>query len=103
MNLQITHTDLRQLVGRKIRSLRKSHKWSQETLAEFSGLSYKFIGEIERGTVNPSLDTLLSISNALKVEIVVLFSADPLLVFTGSDIVNIRSALTSLHEILDSK
>ncbi len=101
MGNQITHAEIRRLVGRKIRLLRKSKGWSQEVLAESSGLSYKFIGEVERGTVNPSLDTLFSISTALQIEIVGLFSADPLLVLSGSDIVKIREALGSLQEMLE--
>ncbi|MBI4680030.1 MAG: helix-turn-helix transcriptional regulator [Nitrospirae bacterium] len=31
--------------------------FTQEELGEKAGLSYKFVGEIERGEVNPSLDS----------------------------------------------
>jgi transcriptional regulator with XRE-family HTH domain len=100
MRIQISHKEFRKLVGKRIKLLRKSRGWSQEVLAETSGLSYKFIGEIERGSVNPSLDTLLSISNALNVEIVRLFSNEELLVLSGKEMVSIRASLDSLQEIL---
>ena len=76
MEREITPIELRRIVGDRIRFLRKKRGWSQEELGEHAALSYKFIGEIERGAVNPSLDTLLSISNALNVEIAKLFSND---------------------------
>lgn len=103
MRTEISHIKLRQQVGTQIRSLRKSKDWSQEVLAEHSGLSYKFIGEIERGTVNPSLDTLLSISSALEVEIATLFSSAPLLILTGKDVIKVNEALSLLSQTLNFK
>lgn len=41
---------------------------SQETLAEKADLSYKYVGEVERGCVNISLDSLLRIARVLKVK-----------------------------------
>lgn len=72
-------------------------------MGEYAELSYKFVGEIERGTVNPSLDTLLGISNALTVEITKLFSNEQMCVLTGDDIVNAQSALTTLNIILETQ
>lgn len=98
---EITQIELRQLVGGKIRFLRKSKGWSQEELAEGAGLSYKFIGEVERGTVNPSLDTLLSISNALQVDIITLFSHNDTVILTKAGRASIQTALSSLQEVLN--
>ncbi len=42
---------------------------SQEKLAEKADLSYKYVGEVERGYVNISLDSLLRIARALKVKL----------------------------------
>jgi transcriptional regulator with XRE-family HTH domain len=56
-------------VGERVRELRLAHRLTQETLAERSGLSYKFIGEIERGKGNPTLETLHRLSVALGVDI----------------------------------
>lgn len=102
MNEEITPIEIRRLVGDRIRFLRKAKGWSQEELGEYAALSYKFIGEIERGTVNPSLDTLLGISNALNVEIAKLFSGDQMIVLKEDDISSVRSALATLNTILGS-
>lgn len=63
----------RLLLGRRIRNLRNIKGWTQEELGGQAELSYKFIGEIERGQQNPSFDTLLKISVALNVELPELF------------------------------
>ena len=63
----------RLLLGRRIRSLRNIKGWTQEELGRQADLSYKFIGEIERGQQNSSFDTLVKIAIALKVEILELF------------------------------
>jgi len=61
------------LLGKRIRALRNARKWTQEELGKRSELSYKFIGEIERGLQNPSFDTFLKIASALKVDLPELF------------------------------
>lgn len=53
--------------------LRGARGWSQEELGARSGLSYKFIGEVERGQKSPSLDSLGSIARGLQVDISDLF------------------------------
>ena len=53
-------------LGKKIKSLRKLSGLSQEQLGEMAGVSYKFIGEIERGKANPTIDILSRISDAIK-------------------------------------
>ena len=40
---------------------------TQEKLGEKAGVSYKYIGEIERGEVNPSLDILVRLTQVLDV------------------------------------
>lgn len=59
----------RRIVGQKIRAYRKQAGLSQEKLAEKASLSYKYLGEVERGYVNVSLDSLMRIARALKVKI----------------------------------
>ena len=61
------------LLGKRIRALRNDLKWTQEVLGKHSELSYKFIGEIERGQQNPSFDTFVKIAAALKVDLAELF------------------------------
>lgn len=52
-------------IGKNIRAARKQLNMSQEELAEKSGLSAKFIGNIERGEKAVSLDSFICIANAL--------------------------------------
>ncbi|MGD0816508.1 MAG: helix-turn-helix transcriptional regulator [Verrucomicrobiota bacterium] len=56
----------RRIVGQNIRSYRKQACLSQERLAEKADLSYKYVGEVERGQENISLDALVRIAKALK-------------------------------------
>jgi transcriptional regulator with XRE-family HTH domain len=62
-------TKLRAQVGQRLREWRRRRRLTQEQLAERAGLSYKFIGEIERGTGNPTLTTLERLSTALDIQI----------------------------------
>ena len=59
----------RRIVGQKIRAYRKQAGLSQEKLAEKASLSYKYLGEVERGYVNVSLDSLMRLAKALKVKL----------------------------------
>ena len=60
-------------MGTRIRELRRSGGFTQEKLGEKAGLNYKFIGELERGQVNVSLDSLAKIAEALMVKVGDLF------------------------------
>lgn len=60
-------------LGRRIRTLRKSKKLTQEQLGVKSGINYKHLGAIERGDENPSLSILEKIADGLGVEILELF------------------------------
>ena len=53
--------------GLRIRSLRKKKKLSQEGLAEKAELHPTYIGGVERGERNPSLESILKIASALEV------------------------------------
>ena len=62
-----------ELLGKRIRALRKQKGLSQEQLAERVGMSSKYLGEIERGQVNCSVDIVERISKALDLELTDLF------------------------------
>ena len=100
----------RKELGERIRELRKSAGITQEELGEKSALSYKFIGELERGQVNISIDSLVRIAAALGVEIGDLFSKEkipvqkitvkeksPLSKFSPQDLQLIKKALRILN------
>jgi transcriptional regulator with XRE-family HTH domain len=59
--------DIRVIVGKNIRNLRKAKGWSQETLAFEAGLHRTYIGDIERGERNVSVVNVQKIANALGV------------------------------------
>jgi transcriptional regulator with XRE-family HTH domain len=63
----------RQLLGARIKEIRKLRGISQERLAEMVGLDPKFISKIEVGRSSPSLETIESTARALGVEIRDLF------------------------------
>ena len=61
--------NLQKQVGNRIRAQRKAQGLSQEHLAEQASLHPTYIGEIERGDTNPSLATLQSVADALRINI----------------------------------
>ena len=54
-------------IGKRIRERRLKLNLTLENLAEKTDLTQNFIGNIERGNDNPSLETLIKIANALAV------------------------------------
>ncbi|GIP55311.1 helix-turn-helix domain-containing protein [Paenibacillus vini] len=56
------------IVGERIRYLRKNRGLTQEQLGELVGLPQSYMGGIERGEKNISLETLERIVNALNVK-----------------------------------
>jgi len=69
----------KQLLGLRIREVRKARQLSQEKLAEKVGVDPKQISRIEGGKSAPSLDTLEAIAKHLQVEIRDLFDFQHLL------------------------
>jgi len=59
--------------GKRVRELRKSQGLSQQKLALKTGLHYTYIGAVERGERNLSLQSMEKIAKGLKVNIVELF------------------------------
>lgn len=59
----------RKILGDNIRTQRRNLKWSQEKLAEKAELHHNYIGDIERGEENVSVDALLRIATAMKLKI----------------------------------
>jgi len=58
---------LRRVVASNVRRVRLSRSLSQEALAHEAGLHRTFIGHVERGRSNLSIDNLERLANALKV------------------------------------
>ena len=54
-------------LGMRIRRKRKELSITQSTLAEMADISLSFLGHIERGSRKASLETIVSLCNALQV------------------------------------
>jgi len=66
-------TTIRKAFGKRVRYLRKAKGLSQEALADNAGLHRTYIGSVERGEQNISIDNIQRIAKALKVKLSVLF------------------------------
>lgn len=54
-------------MGKLIRQAREKRDWTQEELADRAGLHFTYIGQVERGTRNLTVESLQKIAKALKV------------------------------------
>ena len=54
--------------GNNLKSLRTARSWTQDHLGELADLNPKYLGEMERGERNPSLDVLWRLARALGVD-----------------------------------
>ena len=69
------------ILRNNIKNLRKRLGWSQEYLAERTGVSAPYITQIENGLRTPSLDIVQKVSKALGVEYKELFeNQNPLII-----------------------
>lgn len=55
-------------LGKRIRELRSAEGLTQDKFAEKVGISSKYLGEVERGEANVSVQILENIANALTVD-----------------------------------
>ena len=60
-------------LGYRIRYLRQEKNWSIEDLALEAGINRNYLGDLERGTRNPTLLILNKIAVALGIDLMVLF------------------------------
>jgi len=70
----MTQVNLRSKFGRRLRELRKAAKMSQEALGFKANIHRTYIGSIERGEQNVSIDNIQKLAKALKVEAKELFN-----------------------------
>lgn len=65
--------DYQLVFGANIKKLRKQRGFTQGQLAERSGLSERYVSEVERGVANPRLMSLKDLANGLDVSVPDLF------------------------------
>lgn len=56
-------------IGNRIRELRTKQGYSQEGIADKAGMGRTYMGRVERGEQNISIQNLIQIAFALKVEV----------------------------------
>lgn len=66
-------SDITKILGKRIRAYRTGMGLSQEKLAELSGCHHTYIGQLERGEKNATIESIEKISAALKVPLSLLF------------------------------
>src|SRR5260370_35449411 len=64
------------LFGKRVRTLRRAAKVTQEDAAERARLNPKYVGEIERGEKRPSFEAILALANALETSPAAFFQFD---------------------------
>ena len=74
------------LFGNRVRELRKKQGWSQEEFAHHVGLDRSYIGGVERGERNISLENICQIAAALGVSPAALFKGWPIVVVAPADV-----------------
>ena len=66
-------SEISKLIGQRIRNYRTQQKLSQEKLAELSGCHPTYIGQVERGEKNATLESIEKIASALSIPLAQLF------------------------------
>ena len=66
-------SDISKILGKRIRNYRTAIGLSQEKLAELSGCHHTYIGQIERGEKNATIESIQKIASALNISLSKLF------------------------------
>lgn len=67
-------SDIGKQVGERIRLIRKAHGLSQEQLALKANINISYMGQVERGEKNPTIDVVNKIAIALQLPLSQLLS-----------------------------
>lgn len=69
----LSRTKVAKRLAKRLRQLRERKGLSQETLAHEAGLGRSYYWRVEQGEINMTLETLIRLSNVLKVDVLELF------------------------------
>lgn len=61
--------DLKEMIGARIKEIRTKKGFTQERLSEKMDVNPKYLSSIERGKENPTLNTLIRLSESLDLEL----------------------------------
>ena len=56
-------------LGQRLRLIRKENQLTLKKLSQLSGLSVPYLSDMERGVVNPSVDTLRKVAEAYNISV----------------------------------
>ena len=73
----MSDSNIKTFFGNRVRQLRKDRGWSQEDFAFRVGLDRSYIGGVERGERNISLENIELVAAALQVSLAELFKGRP--------------------------
>ena len=73
MSVGVFMSEIAKLLGKRIRNYRKNKGLSQEKLAELAGCHPTYIGQIERGEKNATVESIEKIATSLNVPLSKLF------------------------------
>ena len=90
-------SDIAKVIGQRIRNYRTIAGLSQEKLAELSGCHPTYIGQLERGEKNATIESIEKIASALNVSLSKLFEQ-----LGGQDAVG-RNIPLECYEFLSAK
>lgn len=66
--------DIKKALGLRVRELRTKQEISQEELADRAGLHWTYVGGVERGEKNVTLETMFKLSQGLGIDVTDLFA-----------------------------
>ena len=71
--MKAVENNIKKIFGARVRALRTEKGWSQEDFAFECGLHRTYIGAVERGERNISLENIKKIADTFKIDIAELF------------------------------
>ena len=90
-------SDFAKVLGQRIRNYRTARGLSQEKLAELSGCHPTYVGQLERGEKNATIESIEKLSSALGIPLSTLFEK------LGAEETGSRSIPLECYELLSSK
>lgn len=90
-------SSLAKIIGQRIRNYRTKQGLSQEKLAELAGCHPTYIGQLERGEKNATIESIDKITSSLKIPLSELFEN------VGGEISSERNIPLECYEFLLSK
>lgn len=90
-------SEIAKAIGQRIRNYRTKQGLSQEKLAELSGCHPTYIGQLERGEKNATIESIEKIAVALNISLARLFDK------LGGQVHNERDIPLECYELLSAK